>query len=321
MSMKLTSVLLTAMLCCSGGGALAQDTSAPERTVRITIAPGTEMAVPRMGPRAVVKNAPYSADVVTERQQLLVDGNQITQRKAARAYRDSAGRTREESLDDKREGQIIVIKDPDAGIQWTLNTQRKTARKAALPKGNGTAFFYVRPDGQPHVLERRIEKNGTVVTSMKPSAKGVAGDDKAGMRLEPDSDAPARTVSMFPQMGASLANAFSDIKWSRQANRRELPAREMDGVKATGQLRSYEIPAGEIGNRNAIVVSDESWYAPELKITLSSKHSDPRSGDAIFRIENLKREEPAASLFTVPADYTVSEALPEARSSGSKKAE
>jgi hypothetical protein len=28
----------------------------------------------------------------------------------------------------------------------------------------------------------------------------------------------------------------------------------------------------------------------------------------VFRLENVKREEPAAALFTVPADYTVREA-------------
>jgi hypothetical protein len=73
--------------------------------------------------------------------------------------------------------------------------------------------------------------------------------------------------------------------------------------------RSYEIPAGEIGNRNAIVVSDETWYAPDLQVTVYTKHSDPRSGDTVFRLDSLKREEPAASLFSVPSDYTVKDPL------------
>jgi hypothetical protein len=79
----------------------------------------------------------------------------------------------------------------------------------------------------------------------------------------------------------------------------------MAGVKAQGKLRSYEIPAGEIGNAKPIVVSDESWWSPELQITLYSKHSDPRSGDNIYRVDNLRRDEPSAALFTVPSDYTV----------------
>ena len=111
------------------------------------------------------------------------------------------------------------------------------------------------------------------------------------------------------------------MKWAKKATRRDLPPREIDGIKATGQLRSYEIPAREVGNRNAIVVSDETWYAPELRITLSSKHSDPRTGDAVFRIENLKREEPAPALFVLPADYTVKEIAAPGQRAAIRKAE
>ena len=74
-------------------------------------------------------------------------------------------------------------------------------------------------------------------------------------------------------------------------------------------MRSYEIPAGEMGNRNPIVVSHETWYSPELQVTVYTKHSDPRSGDNTYRLENLKREEPAAALFAVPSDYTVKDAM------------
>ena len=94
-----------------------------------------------------------------------------------------------------------------------------------------------------------------------------------------------------------------------KATTKDLGTRDFNGVKAEGKLRSYEIPAGEIGNRNPIVVSDETWYSPELQITVYTKHSDPRSGDTVFRLENLKRDEPAASLFAVPSDYTVKEPM------------
>src|SRR5579862_8966592 len=47
-------------------------------------------------PGRVVKNAPYSADVVTESTQTLGDGNHIRQSSTAHVYRDSEGRTRQE---------------------------------------------------------------------------------------------------------------------------------------------------------------------------------------------------------------------------------
>jgi hypothetical protein len=106
---------------------------------------------------------------------------------------------------------------------------------------------------------------------------------------------------------APLANAIDDAKWSSKSVTKDLGTRDFGGIKAEGKLRSYEIPAGAIGNRNPIVVADETWTAPDLQVTVYTKHSDPRSGDVIFRLENVKREEPAAALFTVPADYTVRE--------------
>src|ERR1035437_1019607 len=47
-------------------------------------------------PGRVVKNAPYSADIVTETTQTLIDGNHIRQSSTAKVYRDTEGRTRRE---------------------------------------------------------------------------------------------------------------------------------------------------------------------------------------------------------------------------------
>ena len=47
-------------------------------------------------PGAVVKGAPFSADVTTETTMVLQDGNHIRQTSSLRLYRDSDGRTRRE---------------------------------------------------------------------------------------------------------------------------------------------------------------------------------------------------------------------------------
>ena len=99
------------------------------------------------------------------------------------------------------------------------------------------------------------------------------------------------------------------MKYARNATTKDLGTKDMGGVKATGKLRSYEIPAGEMGNKNPIVVADETWYAPDLQVTLYQKHSDPRSGERVYRLENLKRDEPAAALFAVPSDYKVKDVM------------
>ena len=79
------------------------------------------------------------------------------------------------------------------------------------------------------------------------------------------------------------------------------------GVSAEGTRISRTIPAGEIGNQKPIVITVEKWYSPELQETVMTKRSDPRMGERVFQLTNIQRTEPAATLFQVPADYTVKE--------------
>jgi hypothetical protein len=83
-----------------------------------------------------------------------------------------------------------------------------------------------------------------------------------------------------------------------------LPAKEIDGVKVNGERTTWTIEAGAIGNEKPIVTVREVWRSPELMLTVSSRDSDPRSGEVNYRLEKLKRGEPDAALMQVPADYT-----------------
>src|SRR4051794_8380563 len=73
-------------------------------------------------PGRVVKNAPYSADVVTESTQTLPDGNRIHRSTTVKVYRDSDGRTRREQSPDMNGlannaamPALVFIHDPVAG--------------------------------------------------------------------------------------------------------------------------------------------------------------------------------------------------------------
>jgi hypothetical protein len=76
---------------------------------------------------------------------------------------------------------------------------------------------------------------------------------------------------------------------------------------ATGTRTTTTLPAGEIGNAQEIKVVSEQWFSDELQVLVMTKHSDPRSGETIYRLTNILRAEPDPSLFTVPADYTIQE--------------
>jgi len=44
-----------------------------------------------------------------------------------------------------------------------------------------------------------------------------------------------------------------------------------------------------------------------LQTLIMSRQSDPRIGETVFKLTNINRSEPDASLFKIPSDYTVME--------------
>jgi hypothetical protein len=84
-----------------------------------------------------------------------------------------------------------------------------------------------------------------------------------------------------------------------------LGTQTINGVSATGTRTTRTIPAGAIGNQKPIVITVERWYSEDLQTTVLTKRSDPRTGDTVTQLTNIQRQEPAATLFQVPADYTI----------------
>ena len=86
----------------------------------------------------------------------------------------------------------------------------------------------------------------------------------------------------------------------------------IEGIEAEGTRSTITIPIGEIGNDRSLEIISERWESPELQVVILSKHNDPRMGETIFRLTNIKRDEPAKSLFEVPTNYkTLSDEIPQ----------
>lgn len=73
----------------------------------------------------------------------------------------------------------------------------------------------------------------------------------------------------------------------------------IDGVVAQGTRRTLTIPAGAIGNERPIESVTERWFSPELQVVVMSRQRDPRFGETTYHLTNIKRTEPAATLFQV----------------------
>jgi hypothetical protein len=216
-----------------------------------------------------VKSAPYSAEVINQSIQTLSDGNKIVRTTTSRVYRDSEGRVRRE--EDRPSGSPgITITDPVAGSSWALDSNNHIARQRPVVSRAYNAQLGLSVD-----MERL-----TVLLNGQPSVLAASPVWVAGPN------------------GSN----------GEQSTEERLAPRVVEGVRVEGTRRTWTIAAGAIGNERAIVTTTEEWTSPELKVLLLSEHADPRTGTSTYKLVNLKRAEPAASLFQVPPDYTITQA-------------
>jgi len=90
----------------------------------------------------------------------------------------------------------------------------------------------------------------------------------------------------------------------------DLGKQVVNGISAQGTRQTRTIPAGQIGNEKTITIVSEKWYSPDLQMTVMSKRSDPRFGQTTYNLTNIQQKEPDASLFAVPAGYTIQQGGP-----------
>lgn len=103
----------------------------------ILVSPGEGFKITESAPIEVtaVKNAPFSAQAVTEFTQTLGDGNRIERRYESSVARDSRGRTRREEeialigplAAANATPRLVTILDPDSGASYTLDDERRVA--------------------------------------------------------------------------------------------------------------------------------------------------------------------------------------------------
>jgi hypothetical protein len=227
-----------------------------------------------------VKDAPYSADAVTETAQVLPDGNRIEHRTSASIARDSRGRVRREHQPISLGGfvapagpALTTIFDPSTGLHITLDHQRRVA----------------------HVVTTAETFGFTA-----PAAPSGAGD-AAGVVLYRADGVASGTL----QAGALQPGAVSAGVVKTTVGTTRLGERVIDGVRAEGTRTTIVIPAGAVGNQLPIEIVSERWYSPELQVVLQTERSDPRFGDTTYRLTNILRAEPPVELFEVPPDFRI----------------
>ncbi len=280
---------------------LAAQTGSPERTrdasgqdsVRLYQKMGGEVRARIAVEAKITTGAPYSAEAVTEANQLLADGNRINRKTVSRVYRDGEGRTRREELDASGVVVSVSIVDPVAHVSYVLDPASRSAYRdpiqMAMPmtagRGRGPGVMRRSPDGAPGDMQERAKMSAEEAARMKE-----------GLPPPPPPPPP------MPGFKTALDEAVSD-----SAAHEDLGKQNIEGIVANGLRSTTTIPAGDIGNLQPIKVVSEQWFSPDLQVLVMTRHTDPRSGETIYKLQNIVRAEPDRSMFTVPADYTLKE--------------
>jgi hypothetical protein len=244
---------------------------------------------------AIVKDAPYTAEAITDVTQTLPDGNRIERRTSTIIARSSSGATRREQQGFALGGfvaqnaqPIVTITDPQSGVHITLNYELKVAFR--MKPWAGT-----RVEGGVAWEAPLGSRNQGVMVAGRPAAV-------RGMRvpppLPPDGVDPPM-IAAAPFEAAVVAPPPGEMKHET------LEARTIEGLRAEGTRTTLTIPAGAVGNQAPIEVINERWFSPELQVVLMTRRYDPRFGETVYRLTNITRAEPAPELFKVPADFRV----------------
>ena len=276
-------------MICSGAILLAAGAAVAQEHFQIQLAQPMEGAtragfVRMLSPSQIVKGSPYSADAVTETRQVLADGNRIVNRAFNKQYRDSEGRERRElSLPDlpgivvgNDSMQTVLITDPVAGVSYSLNPKAKTADKLTMPSVQ---------------VEEAADVHNTV--------------HGAHILIQATTAAGAAQFGGKDVMVYNDRQVMAQVNGNLSAKEEDLGTATIEGVVAQGKRTRTVIPAGQMGNEKDLEIVGETWYSPELKMTVMTKRSDPRAGETVFKLTNISRAEPARGLFEAPADYTV----------------
>ncbi|HUQ33712.1 MAG TPA: DUF4097 family beta strand repeat-containing protein [Pyrinomonadaceae bacterium] len=80
-----------------------------------------------------------------------------------------------------------------------------------------------------------------------------------------------------------------------------LGTKTIEGVTAEGVRVTTTIPMTEIGGVRSNKVIYERWYSQELRRNVLIKVTDPRFGEAVYRLTRIDRNEPARELFQTAA--------------------
>jgi len=223
---------------------------------------------------------PFTAKRTTKATTILPDGTRKLTERVEFLARDSDGRVRIERpgiIQPAGDEEKVILHTPDRG-------KIETTREAI---GSSVLIF---------------DCPGSETILLKPGMQ-VAHVTK----LSP----PAKPNHPLPPFSIRVTNLLSG-KPRPDISVEDLGYREIEGISARGvRLINLGIESDGEWNGKPVRIT-ETWASDDLAATILEIHSDPRKQmEDIVTLTNIKREEPAHSLFEIPPGYKIDPTLDE----------
>lgn len=284
----------------------------------------------------MTRNAPFSAEALTESVQILWDGTKIVRKTGSKFYRDNDGRFRREDSktllgvpgDRVEIAESIKITDPVLGLKYILDVKNRTFKQSTTKKlfESKKDTMFTKQSEWSIKKEISSEKNseGSETRSEDQAMKGEKQAENSEKQAENrekqaenrEKQAENRKKQAHPKDKVPEARPEDPRTRAKQSpdgqtigndgiktKTESLGVQTVHGVVAEGTRTTTTIEVGTIGNDREINVVYEKWYSKELQLTVLSKHSDPRFGEQTYQLSNISRENPPTSLFQPPPDY------------------
>jgi hypothetical protein len=223
-----------------------------------------------------VKGAPFTATLVTENTGTLRDGTHINRTNSVQVARDSEGRTRREAEN------MIMIVDPVAQVSYSLNKRNHTAVKLDM--------LY------------NMTVNGETMT-----VRALPDQVRDDVKMKAEAELKAAEAANAEGGGRGGKGGKLELDKMSEPVEEDLGTQMMEGVAVSGKRITRTFPTNSpVGNDQPIKIVSEQWYSPDLQMNIMTHNDDPRQiTTTTVHYTNLKRGEPDAALFQVPADYTI----------------
>jgi hypothetical protein len=225
-------------------------------------------------------------------------------------------------------GNKVVKGAPFSATAATETTQ--TLQDGTSIHRSTTSTLYRDSQGRSR-SEVTLSGFGPLQASGKPRTMITIADPVAGSRYTLDADQKVAHQMTIRSHGAPTAAQEQEFQQKMQARlqkeeasgavkKESLGTQTINGVSAEGTRITRTIAVGQIGNDKPMQIVFERWYSPDLQVVVKSTRSDPRFGTTTYTLTNVQRTEPAATLFTVPTDYTVQQGGPRGGARGAMRA-